>query len=208
MQVPSTRASFCLSRPAVHKLFLSSNRGNRKSEPNQSILAPPFSLNSDSHCYMTMQTLPLSIALRLPFNIFPFQGSSSLRKPLSQFISTLKRLFCLLSSFTNTNTCVLEVSKDNLEAYVSEATMSWELPSQLVDLYSHRPLSHNPGPFLWFDHICIDQGKILEKSLQVQLISGVYSDAERVTIWLGEADHSGGLTLRCLRTSIASFLAD
>lgn len=38
---------------------------------------------------------------------------------------------------------------------------------------------------LWVDAICIDQGNMMERSLQVTRMSGIYSRASRTTIWLG-----------------------
>jgi hypothetical protein len=43
--------------------------------------------------------------------------------------------------------------------------------------------------FLWIDALCINQRNEKEKSSQVQQMSSIYSNAERVIIWLGEATY-------------------
>jgi hypothetical protein len=51
-----------------------------------------------------------------------------------------------------------------------------------------RRLRHKKRPrTLWIDSICIDQNSQLERGHQVQLMGDVYSKAEKVIIWLGEA---------------------
>jgi hypothetical protein len=42
---------------------------------------------------------------------------------------------------------------------------------------------------LWIDAICIDQSNVEERSQQVQLMSAIYRQAERVLAYLGEASH-------------------
>jgi hypothetical protein len=41
---------------------------------------------------------------------------------------------------------------------------------------------------LWADAICINQQDLEERSLQVQLMTRIFSDASRVLIWLGHGD--------------------
>lgn len=38
---------------------------------------------------------------------------------------------------------------------------------------------------LWVDAVCIDQGDASEKGLQIRLMNTIYSEAERVLVWLG-----------------------
>jgi hypothetical protein len=42
--------------------------------------------------------------------------------------------------------------------------------------------------YLWIDAICIDQGSIDERGEQVGLMGDIYSNADRVIVWLGEED--------------------
>jgi len=41
---------------------------------------------------------------------------------------------------------------------------------------------------LWIDAICLNQADNEEKSVQVQLMGEIYSQARKVHIWLGDAD--------------------
>lgn len=49
------------------------------------------------------------------------------------------------------------------------------------------------GLFLWVDAICIDQGDIAERNLQVTLMGDIYSKAQQTLVWLGpgvnDSDH-------------------
>jgi hypothetical protein len=40
----------------------------------------------------------------------------------------------------------------------------------------------------WIDAICINQDSVLERNHQVQMMRQIYSNAESVSVWLGEAD--------------------
>ena len=50
-----------------------------------------------------------------------------------------------------------------------------------------RDQSH--GVELWVDALCINQDDWDERSSQVQLMDSMYSDAEEVVVWLGDASH-------------------
>jgi hypothetical protein len=64
----------------------------------------------------------------------------------------------------------------------------------------HFPIGHSLWSFLkemrlqkrfciyWIDAICIDQDSVLERNHQVQMMKQIYSNAQSVSIWLGEAD--------------------
>ncbi|KAL5592487.1 hypothetical protein FOBRF1_013513 [Fusarium oxysporum] len=41
---------------------------------------------------------------------------------------------------------------------------------------------------LWIDQICINQENLQEKSLQIRLMSQIYSKAQKVLVWLGPAE--------------------
>jgi hypothetical protein len=56
--------------------------------------------------------------------------------------------------------------------------------------------------YLWIDAICINQDNIDEKGFQVAMMDQVYSKAESVIIWLGEAcDDSDGALEWCKQAS-------
>lgn len=64
----------------------------------------------------------------------------------------------------------------------------------------HSALKHLRDPeqerWLWADGVCIDQANLKERAHQVGEMRQVYSEAERVMIWLGDfaSDDSGGTT--------------
>ena len=51
---------------------------------------------------------------------------------------------------------------------------------------------------LWIDAICIDQSNPDERNHQVQMMSRVYTRAQQVCVWLGEAD-TGETTINFIR---------
>ncbi|MCJ1389668.1 hypothetical protein MMC18_002525 [Xylographa bjoerkii] len=42
--------------------------------------------------------------------------------------------------------------------------------------------------YLWADQLCIDQGNLIERELQVGMMNKIYSKAAKCVAWLGEAD--------------------
>jgi len=53
--------------------------------------------------------------------------------------------------------------------------------------------------FLWIDAICINQSSIDEKNHQVPLMSALYSQADRVLVWLGEEADNSSLAIAFLQ---------
>ena len=77
-----------------------------------------------------------------------------------------------------------------------------------IDLNGHRfPVGRNLWQFLdrmrlqeqdiffWIDAVCIDQSNITEQNHQVQMMRDIYSNAQSVTIWLGETDETAGSSI-------------
>ena len=62
-----------------------------------------------------------------------------------------------------------------------------ELPKQFPDLN------------LWIDALCINQEDIDERNHQVLRMGQIYSSAQRVLVWLGEADSNSDLAMQSLR---------
>ncbi|RFU23917.1 hypothetical protein B7463_g12421, partial [Scytalidium lignicola] len=63
-----------------------------------------------------------------------------------------------------------------------------------------RMLRHESNPrVLWIDAICIDQSHNAERAQQVVQMGRIYSNAEEVAIWLGEADDYSDLAMDSLR---------
>jgi hypothetical protein len=54
----------------------------------------------------------------------------------------------------------------------------------------------------WVDSICINQEDVGERSEQVQLMSGIYSMAQNVLIWLGEEDDQTAKAFKCVQSLI------
>jgi hypothetical protein len=50
----------------------------------------------------------------------------------------------------------------------------------------------------WVDAICINQTNNKEKSFQVNLMTEIYQRAHHVFAWLGPADKSSDLAIRCI----------
>jgi hypothetical protein len=53
--------------------------------------------------------------------------------------------------------------------------------------------------YIWIDQICINQKDDDEKSHQIQHIQHIYTDAERVIVWLGPAAHDSDLLIAHLQ---------
>ena len=49
----------------------------------------------------------------------------------------------------------------------------------------------NCSVLYWIDAICINQANIKERNHQVQMMKDIYTNADSVSIWLGEADEDG-----------------
>jgi len=52
---------------------------------------------------------------------------------------------------------------------------------------------------IWVDAICINQGDVEEKGMQVQYMAEIYSKASRVIVWLGEAENDSDRALEEIR---------
>lgn len=52
---------------------------------------------------------------------------------------------------------------------------------------------------LWVDAVCINQIDMVEKSVQIRLMTSIYSKAERCVIWLGESDKDLKRTIRAVK---------
>lgn len=52
---------------------------------------------------------------------------------------------------------------------------------------------------LWVDAVCINQSNISERTSQVRMMDRIYTEAECVVVWLGEAEATDGLALKCLK---------
>lgn len=72
---------------------------------------------------------------------------------------------------------------------------AWEL---LVAMKRFRSDTIPPPAHLWIDSICINQGNLRERSLQVQLMRKLYSTAKVVVVWLGTPTPSSDLAMQRL----------
>jgi hypothetical protein len=52
---------------------------------------------------------------------------------------------------------------------------------------------------IWVDAICINQGDVIEKGMQVRYMAEIYSKASRVIVWLGEAENDSDRALEEIR---------
>jgi hypothetical protein len=76
------------------------------------------------------------------------------------------------------------------------------LHAALVQLREFKPRQdYRRNELIWIDALCINQMDDKEKSLQVQMMREIYSDAAQVIVWLGtpeEASHPGMETIASL----------
>ena len=106
----------------------------------------------------------------------------------------------------------LEDARDTHEAL----SYVWGSPNDRTEIKCHdkpisitlsladalRALRHRNTPrHLWADAICINQGDVLEKNHQVQLMGKVYEYAREVSVWLG----NDLIPNESLRTALVSF---
>jgi hypothetical protein len=70
---------------------------------------------------------------------------------------------------------------------------------RLVRLKSST-MSRSQSLNFWVDAICINQTNKKEKSFQVGLMAEIYQRAHHVFAWLGPADRSSDLAIRCINT--------
>ncbi|KAI1383058.1 heterokaryon incompatibility protein-domain-containing protein [Hypoxylon trugodes] len=55
---------------------------------------------------------------------------------------------------------------------------------------------------IWIDSMCINQRNDIERNHQVQMMSRIYTRADQVCIWLGQADGESGLAIRFIKEEI------
>lgn len=72
-----------------------------------------------------------------------------------------------------------------------------KVTENLLSALQHLRSRENERHF-WIDAICINQGNIQEVNRQVPLMSGIYSDADNVCIWLGARDDYSSLAMQLL----------
>jgi hypothetical protein len=72
-----------------------------------------------------------------------------------------------------------------------------------------QPRWNVTGSASWFriDALCINQRNNEEKSRQVKIIGQIFSNANRVLVWLGDAENNSDLAMECLPSVVASMPA-
>jgi hypothetical protein len=93
------------------------------------------------------------------------------------------------------------VTAHNSEQPSTELAITRNLDAALRQLRDIcKPLGSNL--ILWVDSLCIDQGNLEEKSLQIPLMCDIYQNAESVFVWLGKenqyADYQGMFEYLCI----------
>lgn len=89
--------------------------------------------------------------------------------------------------------------RDNLACFLDAIVSKWLEQKK-------KKRAKNPIPLHWIDQICVDQSNIPERNSQVSLMRDIYSRAERVTVWLGNAADRSDLAMQFLGGSAASLL--
>jgi hypothetical protein len=51
---------------------------------------------------------------------------------------------------------------------------------------------------LWIDAVCINQADICERNHQVQIMRNIYTNADKVLVWLGESSEDSGIAMHIL----------
>ncbi|PLB34246.1 HET-domain-containing protein [Aspergillus candidus] len=88
---------------------------------------------------------------------------------------------------------VIIVSMSDLDELQGIVRITANLDAALRHLrFEDRPRT------LWIDAICINQGDLNERSEQVQRMAHIYTQAQRVVVWLGEASSDSKLALERL----------
>jgi hypothetical protein len=64
-----------------------------------------------------------------------------------------------------------------------------------------RLRNHSIERILWVDAICIDQHNEEEKEHQIQFMARIYSQANRVVVWLGDSADDSDLALEEIRVA-------
>jgi hypothetical protein len=72
-----------------------------------------------------------------------------------------------------------------------------------VNLYAalSRLRDHSFERIIWVDAVCIDQKNDKEKVQQIQIMPKIYSQANRVLVWLGEAADNSDQALEEIRAA-------
>ena len=79
--------------------------------------------------------------------------------------------------------------------YVNEAP--FRIRPNLYDLLlQFRSQEHS---YLWIDQLCINQQDFMERNSQVQLMSSIYAQADRVYAWLGTASQNSDMVMEILQ---------
>jgi hypothetical protein len=63
-----------------------------------------------------------------------------------------------------------------------------------------RLRNHCIERILWVDAICINQENLEEKGNQIQSMARIYGQANRVIVWLGEAENDSNQALETIRS--------
>lgn len=85
-------------------------------------------------------------------------------------------------------TCGLDASLDALRIDASESCETVQVTRNLEAALRHLVASLDGEMFLWVDALCIDQSNNGEKASQVARMTEIFRRAERVFVWLGDAE--------------------
>lgn len=142
-----------------------------------------------------------------------WKGSSSYYQPLGRLEREIRVLGIDAGSFNDPVSCYLQTisldddSRDSYEALsycwgdlLPDKTIKLRVPSpqtELPDEYDVAVTStvydavrrlrpqNGPARLLWVDFLCVNQGDLEERAIQVSIMPKIYSRAECVHIWLG-----------------------
>jgi Heterokaryon incompatibility protein (HET) len=89
----------------------------------------------------------------------------------------------------------------------SPEEMSLAVTSNLASLLPYLRYEDRPR-LLWIDAVCVNQKDLLERSSQVNRMSDIYSQAQRVVIWLGLEAEDTPLAIECISLISSKIIVD
>ena len=107
-----------------------------------------------------------------------------------------KPKYAALSYFWGPDACngnlylVRDCPKEDTWGYAAEHAIRIPIRNNLFRALL-RLRSRKRPVALWVDAVCINQGDLEEKTIQLQRMADVYSNAKNVCVWLGESDTDG-----------------
>lgn len=140
--------------------------------------------------------------------------ASYIYEPLDQIKPTIRVVLLEAGSEAADIRCELQAEQLDSHPQYEALSYAWGDSKSLKNIHLHGhahlvssnlecALRHLRRPsearVLWIDALCIDQGNLDEREQQVKLMRQIYSQAEMVISWLGEAGDESGEAIDLIR---------